>query len=52
MVVSDTPKSTRYRKKYADIDLWVKIIEDQNSAIDNTNRKIDELLAKYAKEGL
>ena len=52
MVVSDTPKSTRYGKKYADIDLWVKIIEDQNSAIDNTNRKIDELLAKYAKEGL
>lgn len=52
MVVSDTPKSTRYGKKYADIDLWVKIIEDQNSAIDNTNRKIDELLEKYAKEGL
>ena len=52
MVVSDTPKSTRYGKKYADMDLWVKIIEDQNSAIDNTNRKIDELLAKYAKEGL
>ncbi|SFI19002.1 DnaJ domain-containing protein [Pseudobutyrivibrio sp. OR37] len=52
MVVSDTPKSTRYGKKYADIDLWIKIIEDQNSAIDNTNRKIDELLEKYAKEGL
>ena len=52
MVVSDTPKSTRYGKKYADIDLWVKIIEDQNLAIDNTNRKIDELLEKYAKEGL
>lgn len=52
MVVSDIPKSTRYGKKYADIDLWVKIIEDQNSAIDNTNRKIDELLEKYAKEGL
>ena len=52
IVVADNPRSTRYRKKYADIDLWVKIIENQNSAIDNTNRKIDELLEKYAKEGL
>ncbi|WP_458459045.1 J domain-containing protein [Pseudobutyrivibrio sp.] len=52
IVVADNPRSTRYRKKYADIDLWVKIKENQNSAIDNTNRKIDELLEKYAKEGL
>ena len=52
IVVADNAKATRSRKKYVEIDLWVKIIEDQNSAIDNTNRKIDELLAKYAKEGL
>lgn len=52
IVVADNAKATRSRKKYVEIDLWVKIIEDQNSAIDNTNRKIDELLEKYAKEGL
>ncbi|MBE5916698.1 MAG: hypothetical protein E7273_07625 [Pseudobutyrivibrio ruminis] len=52
IVVADNAKATRSRKKYAEIDLWVKLIEDQNSAIDNTNRKIDELLEKYAKEGL
>lgn len=52
LVVADSPKPIRYRKKYADVDLWVKIVEDQNSAIDSTNRKIDELLERYGKEGL
>lgn len=52
IIVSDSDEKPRSRKKYVDVDLWLKILETETSVIESTNIKIEELLKKYAKEGL
>lgn len=52
MVVADNSLKSRTRKKYVDLDLWIRLLETETSEIESTNRRIDELLKKYAKEGL
>ena len=51
MVVADNTLKSRTRKKYVDLDLWIRLLETETSGIESTNLKIDELLKKYAKEG-
>ena len=51
MVVADNSLKSRTRKKYVDLDLWIRLFETETSEIESTNRRIDELLKKYAKEG-
>ncbi len=51
MVVADNTLKSKTRKKYVDLDLWIRLLDTNTSAIENTNIKIDELLKKYAKEG-
>lgn len=52
MVVADNTLKSRTRKKYVDLDLWIRLLETETSGIESTNLKIDELLKRYAKEGL
>lgn len=52
MVVADNSLKSRTRKKYVDLDLWIRLLETETSEIESTNRRIDELLKRYAKEGL
>ncbi|MDC7278100.1 J domain-containing protein [Butyrivibrio fibrisolvens] len=52
MVVADNALKSRTRKKYADLNLWIRLNETETSAIESTNLKIDELLSRYGKEGL
>lgn len=52
MVVADNTLKSRTRKKYVDLDLWIRLLETETSGIESTNFKIDELLKRYAKEGL
>ena len=52
MVVADKSLKSRTRKRYVDLDLWIRLIYVKTSAVENTNLKIDELLKKYGKEGL
>ncbi|SEA99860.1 DnaJ domain-containing protein [Pseudobutyrivibrio sp. ACV-2] len=51
MVVSANSLKSKTRKKYVDLDLWIRLIETDTSGIESTSLKIDELLKKYAKEG-
>lgn len=51
MVVTDNTLKSRTRKKYVDLDLWIRLLDTTTSGIESTNLKIDELLKKYAKEG-
>lgn len=51
MRVADTKLKLRTRKRYVDLNLWIRLNETTNSAIDSANLKIDELLARYGKEG-
>ena len=51
MVVADNTLKSRTRKKYVDLDLWIRLLETEISEIESTNLKIDELLNRYAKEG-
>ena len=51
MVVANNSLKSRTRKKYVDLDLWIRLLETETSEIESTNRRIDELLKKYAKEG-
>ena len=51
MVVADKTLKSRTRKRYVDLDLWIRLIEVETSAVESTNLKIDELLKKYGKEG-
>ncbi|SHI50508.1 J domain-containing protein [Pseudobutyrivibrio xylanivorans] len=51
MVVADNTLKSRTRKKYVDLDLWIRLLETEISGIESTNLKIDELLNRYAKEG-
>ncbi len=52
MVVADNTLKSRTRKRYVDLDLWIRLLETETSGIESTNLKIDELLKQYAKEGL
>lgn len=51
MVVADKTLKSRTRKRYVDLDLWIRLIDVETSAVESTNLKIDELLKKYGKEG-
>lgn len=51
MIVADSVQRNRRGNKYADIDLWIRILPTETSAIESTNNKIKVLLEKYGKEG-
>ncbi|MCR5415581.1 MAG: DnaJ domain-containing protein [Pseudobutyrivibrio sp.] len=52
MIVADKKLSTRTKKRYVDLDLWIKPKENEIYHIENTNIEIEELLKQYAAEGL
>ncbi len=51
MVVADNTLKSKTRKKYVDLDLWIRLLKTETSGVESTNLKIDELLKKYAREG-
>lgn len=52
MVVADNTLKSRTRKKYVDLDLWIRLLETDTAGIESANLKIDDLLKQYAGEGL
>ena len=52
MVVADNALKSRTRKKYVDLNLWIRLNETKTAAVENTNLKIDELLGRYGKENM
>ena len=52
MVVVPGAQKPRTRKKYVDLNLWIRLNETETSGLESTNLRIDELLKKYGKEGL
>lgn len=52
MIVTDKKLKSKTKKKYVDINLWIRLVETDFSSIESTNLNIDELLKKYAREGL
>ncbi len=52
IVVAEGNTKSKVRKKYVDVDLWLRLLDTETSAIESTNHKIDRLLEKYAKAGL
>ena len=51
MVVADDIQKTRRGNKYVDLDLWIRILPTETSAVESTNNQIQALLDKYANEG-
>jgi len=51
MVVADDIQKTRRGNKYVDLDLWIRILPTETSAVESTNNQIQALLDKYAHEG-
>ncbi|SES66206.1 DnaJ domain-containing protein [Pseudobutyrivibrio sp. C4] len=51
MVVADDIQKTRRGNKYVDLDLWIRILPTETSALESTNNQIQALLDKYAHEG-
>ena len=51
MVVADDIQKTRRGNKYVDLDLWIRILPTETSALESTNNQIQALLEKYAHEG-
>ncbi|SFN93823.1 DnaJ domain-containing protein [Pseudobutyrivibrio sp. JW11] len=51
MVVVDDIQKTRRGNKYVDLDLWIRILPTETSAVESTNNQIQALLDKYAHEG-
>ncbi len=51
MVVADNTLKTKSRKKYVDLNLWIRLNDTEATAIDSVNLRIDELLTRYKKEG-
>lgn len=52
MVVADNTLKSMTRKKYVDLNLWIRLNEEKATGIESTNLKINKLLEKYGKEGL
>ena len=52
MIVTDKKLKSKTKKKYVDINLWIRLVETDFSSIESTNLNIDELLKKYTREGL
>ena len=52
MVVTDTIMKTKAMKRYANLNLWVRLNETTDTAIESTNLRIEEVLDRYKKEGL
>ena len=51
MVVADDIQKTRRGNKYVDLDLWIRILPTETSALESTNNQIQALLDKYVHEG-
>ena len=51
MIVADSVQRNRRGNKYADIDLWIRVLPTETSEIESTNNQIRNLLEKYAHEG-
>ena len=51
MVVADDIQKKRRGNKYVDLDLWIRILPTETSALESTNNQIQALLDKYAHEG-
>lgn len=51
MVVADDIQKTRRGNKYVDLDLWIRILPTETSAVESTNNQIQALLDKYGHEG-
>ncbi len=51
MKVVDNKLTTRTRKRYVDLDLWIRLNEVSETGVESTNLRIDELLKKYGAEG-
>ncbi len=51
MVVADNALKSSTRKRYVDLNLWIRLIETQTAGIESTNLKIDKLLDNYRALG-
>ena len=51
MIVADSVQRNRRGNKYADIDLWIRVLPTETSEIESTNNQIRNLLEKYGHEG-
>ena len=51
MVVTDNALKSKSRKKYVDLNLWIRLNETEDTAIESTNLRIAELIERYKKEG-
>lgn len=52
MKVVETKPTTKIRKRYVDLDLWIKLNKTTETSMESVNMKIDNLLKKYKSEGL
>lgn len=51
MVVADNALKSSTRKRYVDLNLWIRLNETQTAGIESTNLKIDKLLDNYRALG-